>query len=135
LHFSCSNCARIRCEGSENHVYIRLIHNGKNAVFGSDAFIDRDSIRLFIPVSIPGINYPDIEFPITYVDSTQSLRLSLSAGHSQFLSYPGSIDTFYGNYSVTQWTECCDRHMLVSLLWNEEKICTDGCEDVIEIGI
>jgi hypothetical protein len=131
VHFSCNDCARIRCEGYQYPIEIRLMHNGKNAVFGLDAFIDRDSIRLFVPNN----NYPDTEFAITFSDSAQSIRLSLDVLPAQFLAFPGSIDTLVGNYLITNPTECCARHNLVSVLWNDKELCKDGCEEVINIEI
>lgn len=131
VHFSCNDCARIGCEKYQYPVEIRLMRNGKNAVFGPDAFIDRDSIRLFIPEN----GYPDTEFAISFSDSTQSIRLSLEVLSAQFLAFPGNIDTLVGNYLNTTPSECCATNELVSVLWNDEELCKDGCEEVINVEI
>lgn len=131
VHCSCSNCARIRCEGANNQVTIRLMHNGENAVFGPDAFIDRASLRLFVP----HLNYPDTEYPITYIDSTQSIQLSIAVGQEQILAFPGSINTLLNTYYTTQKDECCQKSILVSLMWNDIEICIEGCNELIDIDI
>ena len=132
IHLSCSDCHRIRCEGHNDILQIRLIHNGENAVFGPDAFIERDSIKFYMPL---GLDYPDYNYPIDFIDSTQSLNLSLKAGGIQILAFPGSMDTLVGNYNVYHNDECCPSYGLTAVLLNGESICTEDCNEVIEIGI
>ena len=132
IHLSCNDCHRIRCEQHIDIVQIRLLHDGKNAVFGPDAFIARDSISLYTPL---GPDYPDQYYTIDYIDSTQSLSLSLKPGRLQILAFPGNVDTLVGNYTIYHSNDCCPPYELTAILRNGEQICSNDCEEVIEIGI
>ena len=71
LFIACNNCGRIRCEGDGDYINVRLVRDGKNAIFGSDAFILREDLRFYQPVT----GYPDINYTIQFIDSTQSIML------------------------------------------------------------
>jgi hypothetical protein len=132
-HLSCSNCQRIRCAGNGGYVNVRLMRDGKNAVFGPDAFIDHVSLQLYTPIEYN--DYPDLTYSIQFVDSTQSIILYLTSGPPQILTFPGSSDTLTSTSVITHMGECCSTYKLSSLYWNEREICIDECGNVMEIEI
>lgn len=133
IHLSCSNCQRIRCSGEGGYVNVRLLRDGKNAVFGPDAFIDHDSLRLYSPINYR--DYPDFNYSITFDDSTQSIMVYLTTTLPQILTFPGSSDTLTSSSIITHMGECCATYKLSSVQWNGQEICTDDCGNVLEIEI
>lgn len=133
IQFSCSYCQRVRCSGYGGDVNIRLVRDGKNAVFGPDAFIDHDSLRLFSPINYR--DYPDFNYSITFVDSTQSIIVYLTTTLPQILTFPGSSDTLTSTSIITHMGECCATYKLSSVQWNGQEICIDECGNIIEIEI
>ena len=130
VHLSCK-CAGIdECNDNGSFAQIRLVRAGKNAVFGPDDFIHRDSIHVFI-----GENTPATSSYLNFIDSTQSIRLYLHPANPQILTFPGSSDTLTSTTVITNMGECCDSYELFSVQWNGQTICSDDCGDVMEIEI
>ena len=131
VHLSCKCGGRVDCIDNGDYFGIRLVRDGKNAVFGPDAFIDPEGIRLFTP--FPG--YPDFDYPILLIDSTQSISMYLTPGNFQILSFPGSSDTLTSTTIVTHMSECCATYKVATVQWNGQEICTNDCGEVFEIEI
>ncbi len=125
VYLSCT----VDCVGNGDYARIRLVRNGMNAIFGPDAFIDRDSIRIL---------HPDHNLPtyvVIYVDSTQSLTLYLTPYQPLILASPGRMDTLTCTTEVTDMNDGCKSYKLSSVQWNGQEICTDECGHLIEIEI
>ena len=133
IHISCSNCQRIRCSGDWGEINVRLLRDGKNAVFGPDAFIDHSKLLLFSPISYN--DYPDLKYTITFVDSTQSILFYVNPSLQQTLTFPGGSDTLTSTSIITHMGECCATYKLSSVQWNGQDICVDECGNIIEIEI
>src|SRR5687768_3552917 len=93
---ACDNCRKIECKPNGDYVELRLIRDGKNAVFGPNAFINRDSIK-----------YSNLDpagheaYPVRFIDSSQTIKLFIEDIYEYKLEL-GAIrtDTIEGITSV-----------------------------------
>ena len=128
---ACDNCNKVECKLNSAYVELRLLRDGKNAIFGPDAFISRDSIK-----------YSNLDpdgskaYPVTFNDSTQTIKLFIEDIYEYKLEL-GSIrtDTIEGITSIIDYDKCCATYELKYVYINGEIVCFDDCEEVVEVGI
>ncbi|MBL0007653.1 MAG: hypothetical protein KA166_00975 [Saprospiraceae bacterium] len=126
---ACKCDGRVDCERPYHFAEIRLVRDGKNAVFGPDAFIDRDSILILSP------DPRYLNFKVTFIDSTESMIINIFPNFPIILETPGHLDTLTCTTIITDRSECCVQYSLSSIQWNGEDICSENCADILDIQI
>ena len=126
---ACKCDGRVDCERNSHYAEIRLVHDGKNAVFGPDAFIPRDSIL----VLSPDPRY--LNFNVTFIDSTESMIINIFPNFPIILETPERLDTLTCTPIITERSDCCVQYSLSSIQWNGENICLENCADILDIEI
>lgn len=129
LQLACKCDGRVDCERRLHYGEIRLVRDGKNAVFGPDAFIDRDSILILSP------DPRYLNFKVTFIDSTESMIINIFPNFPIILETPGRLDTLTCTTIITDRSECCVQYSLFSIQWNGEDICSENCADILDIEI
>ena len=128
---ACDNCNRVECKPNGEYVEMRLVRNGKNAVFGPDAFISRDSIK-YSNLDPAGTE----AYAVRFIDSTQTIKLFIEDIYEYRLEL-GSIrtDTIVGITSVIDSDKCCATYELKYVYLNGEVVCFDNCGEVVEVSL
>jgi hypothetical protein len=126
-----SCCLAIACDESTPSFNLRLIRDGKNAVFGPDAFISVDSIRFSRIIDSSLIEggfreYPDNGF----------LQFKIWKEGQYLLEIPGLVaDTIIARLEEND-EGCCINTVVIDVRRNGVIICEENCEEeVIEIEI
>jgi len=126
---ACS-CLTVDC-GYDMEVNLRLTRNNQDALFGPDAFLNRDSIR----ITTDDDRYP-METFINYRDNTQMMSAYLHDGPIYFLEINGArIDTIEITTELVSRKGCCDDYDFTGIILNGETVCSKNCEEGIEIEI
>ena len=128
---SCNNCRLVDCAGSTGTIQLRLMRNGQNALYGPEAFINRDSLRYFINEPI------ERDYIIGFPENTQSITLFMEEGLEHILQISNiRTDTLVSTMEVTDMGECCHLYEFMNVTINGQVICDhQNCEDIIEIEI
>lgn len=126
---ACKCDGRVDCERRLHYAEIRLVHDGKNAIFGPNAFIDRDSILILSP------DPRYLNFKVTFIDSTESMIINIFPNFPIIMESPGRLDTLTCTTIITDRSECCVQYSLSSIKWNGEELCSDDCTEIFEIEI
>jgi hypothetical protein len=129
-YISCK-CHLVDCEGAAKLIKVRLTDEGQNALFGSQATLHRDSIRFF---NLDELGYDEF---ISYNDSTETMDLFIEDGVEYILKVENiRTDTMNGSFVVTEMGECeCETYQLSELKINGQRICMDGCNEIIELQL
>lgn len=118
------------CRENGDYIKLKLLKDGHNALFGPDASINRDSIRLFV-FDISVDNY------ISFNDSSKTLDLFI--GDSQeFVLKLGDFrtDTIIGQTVVVSTGACgCSDYKFSKVTFNGQIICQDGCNEIVDIQL
>ena len=123
-----SCCFTVACDLTEPSLQLRIMRDGKNALFGLDAFIPVDSVRLFILEPL-GPYYG------SYISDSEEILHFIVYDGQYLLEIPGILaDTFTVN-TVKDTKGCCNSVHVVEVKRNGEVICADDCEMVLEIEI
>ncbi len=106
------------------------MRDGKNALFGPDAFIPVDSIHL-------SILEPLRPYPGSYIfEREEILHFIVREGEKYLLEIPGILaDTITAKTETDDNRGCCKGINVIDVRINSEVICVDDCEKVIEIEI
>ena len=128
---ACDNCNRIECKPNGEYVEMRLLRDGKNAVFGPDAFISRDSIK-YSNLGPAGTE----AYAVRFIDSTQTIKLFIEEIYVYQLKL-GSIrtDTIEAVTSVIDYDQCCSTYELKYVYLNGEIVCLENCGEVVEVSL
>ena len=120
---ACDFCSRVQCEGKSGNIELHLMNNGKNALFGPDAFIHKDSVRI--------ADFFTVTRPVSY-STRETFFLNLKEGFRAIVDI-GSIrkDTFEITMRLVSIGECCKGYDVTSVLINGDVICSEFCEDVV----
>jgi hypothetical protein len=123
-----SSCI-IDCVENGGYIQLELIKDGHNALYGPDAIINRDSIRLS---DING--FDEI---ISYDDSTKTIEMFIFDTKEYILKIGNnSSDTIIGNTVVTSTGRGgCSSYQLAKVTINGQVVCHDGCEEIIEVQL
>ncbi len=121
--FQACECSKAYCPGNGGIINIRLMHNGANAVFGPQAYIDQDSVELS----------PD--YLLFFMESSQSLLVSLKPNTPVIMTYTGEIDTLTCTTNILSPNDCCNNYSLATVHRNGKLICSGNCEDIIDLEI
>ena len=124
-------CAGVDCSNYGGSIELRLLKNGAAAIGSSGPLTDPHAITF----------YPDgFEFltqPILFFADTQSISLLLDADDNYIL-----VLDEYGIDTVTVTPErvgkgsCgCNEYRITSVVYDGEVICTDVCDEVIDVEI
>ena len=128
LQISCQ-CHLIDCREDGDFIKLKLMKDGHNALFGPDASINRDSIQFFNSISIGNDDF------ISYNESTETMDLFIEDGWEYILKIENiRTDTIIGATIVTSTDECgCSSYQLTKLTMNDQTVCVDGCDEIIEV--
>ena len=128
---ACDNCNLVRCEQNGDYVQLRILREGKNAVFGPDAFIARDSI-MYSNLDLPGSE----ALQIIFHDSTQTIKFFIKDIYKYQLEL-GTFrtDTIEGITSVVSHGKCCVDYELKYVYINGEIVCFEDCGEAVEVEI
>lgn len=108
------------------------MNNDKNALFGPDAIIPLDDVKVY-----EGLEKDFEQSYNIYVDSIGAIQIFVSSYHPTILEI-GSIrtDTFILTTEVISHGECgCHGYDVTSVTRNGEVICTGDCEEIMEIEL
>src|SRR4030095_6067198 len=118
LHLSCLNCRLTECLGNGGFIQLRLVRNGQNALFGSSAFIEKDSVRSFVLTSF------EFESPVEFLDTFQSISLYSEVGFPVILDINSiRTDTFSVTTKEISKSDCCTDYSITSISRNGMIIC------------
>ena len=125
-----SCCLTVSCDLVEPTLNLRLMRDGKNAVYGPDAFISDDSIHLYLLDSLrPYTGFYKFE-------REEILQFTVYEGEQYFLEIPGILaDTFAVQTGVVVNGGCCKGIFLAEVRRNGEIFCEGECGVVLEIEI
>jgi hypothetical protein len=111
-------------------IELSVVKNGQNALFGPDAFIDKDSVifsnedLLFQP-----------EF-VNFNEHTQTLNLYIENGQTYLLEIKNiRTDTIIGHMIATGMNDCCEGYEFTDVMINGQVVCQHGCNEVIELQL
>lgn len=123
-------CLAVACDYIPTSVTLRIMRNGKNALYGPDAFLTKSDLKHIIIVG-QNTEEENIEFD----DSLQTITLYVSMQSPAILEIKNvSSDTI----SITSEIDrqgCCDSPQITSVLRNGEVICEGLCAEIIELEI
>ena len=134
IAFTMYGCCRIdECEEPTGYFKIRLMRDGKNALYGPDAILTKSSIHLTTVNSLPGQ-----EDYIAFNDAAETIEFSVHEYTSSFLKLSSiRTDTFTitTDFIDTNKSCSCVDYMVTTVSRNGVVLCTGLCEDVIDIEI
>lgn len=121
-------CNKADCDINGGYFQIRLLKDGKNALFGPDAFIVEDSISIY------HLDHPEIESYFDLSDTLQTIQFWVEERSPIVLKLNSTrLDTFSVTTKVMD-NRCCPIIEVTSLIRNGQIICTEECEDLV-IGV
>jgi hypothetical protein len=120
----------VRCETNSGTITIRLLRNGVNAIYGADAFIEKDSIYYYNE-AIPGY-----QWDVRFFDSLEIISIDIYEARPAILFLDGiAKDTFSLTTRIRSVGECCVGYEVTSVSHNGQIICTGVCDEIIEVEI
>ena len=131
---SCEDCRYQDCRPAGDYVELRYVRDGKNALFGLDAFIDKDSIDFELLGG--GFSESIYVAPVYFNEENQTLGILLEDPYKYRLRL-GSVrtDTLEGIASVFDYEHCCAQYELKYVYVNGEIACLEDCGEVVEVEI
>ena len=128
---SCDNCSNVNCEERfVESVELRLLQNQVNALYGPGAFLTPGSLRIY------EVDSPEDDLTVEFRQQNESIRLSIQEGDPVVLEVNNiSVDTFS---VIAVWfgrDDCCSFYRLNNVLRNGVVICSDLCNDPIDVEI
>ena len=129
FHLACK-CRLVDCVENAGHVQLQLMRDGKNAVYGPDAYIEKDAIKIFI------LSEPLLDDEVTYLDDEQALSIYIREAFPVILEINGiRIDTFSLTTEIDEIGECCTSFLVTSVHRNDQIICEGECAEIIQVEI
>ncbi|MBC7885107.1 MAG: hypothetical protein H7X99_06510 [Saprospiraceae bacterium] len=129
---SCSQCASADCDRNAKSITIKLLKDGKNAVFGLDPIISKDSIFYSIMVDSSIV----LDSRPIFQNIEQVLEIYVYADYPTILEINGiRSDTFSITTQVTSLTECCRGYTITTVSHNGSVICTGECDSILNVEI
>ena len=130
VQYSCNNCNTADCDGAGGIVRLQLMRDGKNILYGPDAIITKDQLVVFS--LIPNL----YEGYLSFHDSTQTVSFYIEPHAPAVLEINGiRADTFTLTSEVTSMGECCNGYGVTSVSHNGQVICTQTCDEILQVEI
>ncbi len=122
-------CLTIECGYNDGNLKFRLMRDGKNALFGPDAFLTQEDLKLII-----GSSHEDGY--IQFDTSLQAIQVYVFTNPTTILEIENiSSDTISITSEKVSNKGCCDEYRTTGVLLNRVMICEGACEGVIVVEI
>lgn len=130
LFSSCDECHGLDCPPPGAPLEVRYSQNGQNAIFGPNAFINRNSVT-FIDIDQNG-DPGDFMF----IEKDSLIRIYLLSNHSYVLNLGDSrTDTFQQLTYLQPRGRCCPVTIALEVQMNGNLVCHENCEEVIGVEL
>ncbi|MEO6132099.1 MAG: hypothetical protein ABIQ02_09645 [Saprospiraceae bacterium] len=118
------------CKGQSGIIKLKLTKDGQDALIGPAAFINRDSVKFFIPGS--EVNPNQAHFNAL----TNTMDLFLEGQFTYVLELDSiRTDTILPKFTRIGRTDCCEIYEVSNVRVNGNIICQNGCTEIIEIQL
>lgn len=124
-------CLAYECDYGSGDLTFRLMRDGKNALYGPDAFLTKADVhQIFLHGPMNEEGY------IVFDDSLQTIEFYASTEQNAILQIENiTSDTISITSELVSKQRCCDEYQITGVLRNGEVICEGLCEGIIEIEI
>ena len=123
---SCDNCGKQICPRNGAWVRLKILSNGKNALFGSNAFIDHNSVEY---KNVDTLGFPAA--PVVFNNATQRLEIFIDNDAEYQLKLGNfTTDIYDGDTFSYDYDGCCHFYEIVGVRRNGQDICDFFCTEV-----
>lgn len=124
-------CLSVDCDYGSGPIQLRLVRDGKNALYGPDAFLTKDDLK---HMKMVGTDL--VEDYIAFDDSLQTIELYVFLETPSLLQIENfATDTISITSDLHSKEECCDEYHITSVLNNGNVICEGLCQGAIDLEI
>ena len=123
---SCDNCGKQICPRNGGWVRLRILNNGQNALFGSNAIIDHDEVEY---KNLDTLGFPAA--PVVFNNTEQRLEIFLDHLTVYQLKLGNfTTDIFQGATVSYDYDGCCRYYEIFELRRNGQVICDLLCGQI-----
>ena len=124
-------CLSVDCDYGSGPIQLRLVRDGKNALYGPDAFLTKDDLK---HMKMVGTDL--VEDYIAFNDSLQTIELYVFLETPSLLQIENiTTDTISITTDLHSKKGCCDEYLITSVLNNGNIICEGLCQEAIALEL
>lgn len=133
MQISCGvDCSKVNCASPGGTLIVKVLKDGKNALYGMPHAVEQDSVRLYVTIT----DSTSYDIPIERDTPSETIILNMD----QDVRYILKIDTFRTDtFEVfalpAGMDDCCKLYQLQSAKKNGQFLCGEGCNEVYEIQL